>query len=212
MKKVLIILSLLIIIAAGIAIYKNLPQKEKNNIEETNNVEESVQYNSNKEESNSKDPSKGTIVSIDDLKGKKILVEKHYLNYAFSFDHEGIIICTDGTIYNFKYSNEDELSPTPYEKIIEESDDIITHVTTFEGRVSTEDLEKLTSLLAKVEENYESKNVAMDAGEDTILYYNYDENKKITLQSAGDSIVKNNSKNVKNILSILDSYHIRIEE
>lgn len=211
MKKVLIILSILIIIAAGIAIYKNLPQKEKT-IEETNNSGESIQYNNSKEESNFKDPSKGTIVSIDDLKGKKVLVEKHYLNYAFSFDHEGIIICTDGTIYNFKYSNEDELSPTPYEKIIEESDDIITHVTTFEGRVSSEDLESLTSLLEKVEEDYESKNVAMDAGEDTILYYNYDKNTKITLQSAGDSIVKNNSKNVKKILSILDSYHIRIDE
>ena len=211
MKKVLIILSLIIIIAATVAIIKVMPQ---NNSQPNSETKDSSTYQttSSNSEPEIKDPSKGTIVSVSDLKGKKILVEKHYLNYAFSFEHEGTIVCTDGTIYNYKYSNEDELSPTPYNKIIEASDDVIEHVTSFEGRIPKESLEKLSSLLPTIKEDYESKNVAMDAGEDTIIYYNYDKNKIITLKSTGDSIVRNNSKNTEEVLKILDSYHIRINE
>ena len=209
MKKILIILSIIIITITIFAIYKISHTTANENT--TSSANSSANSNITTS-STPQDPSKGTIVSISDLAGKRVLIDKHFLNYAFSFEHEGIILCTDGTIYNYKYSNEDELAPTPYKKIIEESDDIISHVTTFEGRVPTKDLENLSSLLKTLSEDYTFNNVAMYKGEDTIIYYNYDDNKKITIESTGDSIVKNNSENAEKIIKILYDYHIRIDK
>lgn len=158
------------------------------------------------------DPSKGTIVDVNTLKNKRILVEKHYINYAFDFDHKGIVICTDGTIYNFVYSSQEDLPTRPYEKIIEASDDVLSHATTFEGRVPEDELARLTDLLTTIEADYEYDNVAMDKGEDTIIYYDYEGNEIITLKSGGDSIVTNKSKNANKILTILEDYHLRLEE
>lgn len=211
MKKLLkIIIPLILIIVCGLYLYNMKKQtvgvnSDNNNQINTNSTDVTT---SPKEQ----DPSKGTIVDVNDLKQKMILVEKHYLNYAFSFDHKGTILCTDGTIYNYAYSKQDELPSKPYEKISEESDDVISHVTTFEGRVSEDDLALLKDLLGSVTADYEYDNVAMDQGEDTIIYYDYEDNEIITLKSTGDSIVKNNSKNITKILKTLDYYHIRIDE
>ena len=207
MKKLGLII--IVIICIAIVTYWSFLKKDSNQI---NNNTVEVSNNIKPENTIINDPSKGTIVDVKDLKNKRILVEKHYINYAFSFVHKGTIICSDGTIYNFEYSNQEELATRPYEKIIEESDEVISHVTTFEGRVPEDELARLTELLTTISPDYESDNIAMDKGEDTIIYYDYDNNEVITLQSTGDSIVTNLSKNTNKILDILDLYQIRLTE
>lgn len=207
MKKFILII--IVIICIAIVTYWGFLKKDSNQI---NNNTVEVSNNIKPENTIINDPSKGTIVDVKDLKNKRILVEKHYINYAFSFVHKGTIICSDGTIYNFEYSNQEELATRPYEKIIEESDEVISHVTTFEGRVPEDELARLTELLTTISPDYESDNIAMDKGEDTIIYYDYDNNEVITLQSTGDSIVTNLSKNTNKILDILDLYQIRLTE
>ncbi len=207
MKKFILII--IVIICIAIVTYWSFLKKDSNQI---NNNTVEVSNNIKPENTIINDPSKGTIVDVKDLKNKRILVEKHYINYAFSFVHKGTIICSDGTIYNFEYSNQEELATRPYEKIIEESDEVISHVTTFEGRVPEDELARLTELLTTISPDYESDNIAMDKGEDTIIYYDYDNNEVITLQSTGDSIVTNLSKNTNKILDILDLYQIRLTE
>lgn len=207
MKKFILII--IVIICIAIVTYWSFLKKDSNQI---NNNTVEVSNNIKPENTIINDPSKGTIVDVKDLKNKRILVEKHYINYAFSFVHKGTIICSDGTIYNFEYSNQEELATRPYEKIIEESDEVISHVTTFEGRVPEDELARLTELLTTISPDYESDNIAMDKGEDTIIYYDYDNNEVITLQSTGDSIVTNLSKNTNKILDILDLYQIKLTE
>ncbi len=207
MKKFILII--IVIICIAIVTYWGFLKKDSNQI---NNNTVEVSNNIKPENTIINDPSKGTIVDVKDLKNKRILVEKHYINYAFSFVHKGTIICSDGTIYNFEYSNQEELATRPYEKIIEESDEVISHVTTFEGRVPEDELARLTELLTTISPDYESDNIAMDKGEDTIIYYDYDNNEVITLKSTGDSIVTNLSKNTNKILDILDLYQIRLTE
>ncbi len=207
MKKFILII--IVIICIAIVTYWGFLKKDSNQI---NNNTVEVSNNIKTENTIINDPSKGTIVDVKDLKNKRILVEKHYINYAFSFVHKGTIICSDGTIYNFEYSNQEELATRPYEKIIEESDEVISHVTTFEGRVPEDELARLTELLTTISPDYESDNIAMDKGEDTIIYYDYDNNEVITLKSTGDSIVTNLSKNTNKILDILDLYQIRLTE
>ena len=208
MKKLVLIIIVIICIAA--VAYLAFFKKESN--QPSNNISVVSNNNTATENTTINDPSKGTIVDVKELKNKRILVEKHYINYAFSFVHKGTILCSDGTIYNFEYSNQEELPTRPYEKIIEESDEVISHVTTFEGRVPEDELARLTELLTTIDADYESDSVAMDKGEDTIIYYDYDDNEVITLQSTGDSIVTNVSKNTNKILDILDLYQIRLTE
>lgn len=208
MKKFLILLLVIIIVVSCFIFYNSKSKNESN--QNVDSLE--IKQNDSVEETHIEDPSKGTIVDVQTLKNKRILVEKHYINYAYSFEHRGLVICTDGTMYNYEYGGQEELPERPFEKIVEASDEILAHVTTFEGRIPKDEIDRLTELLTTISADYTYSNVEMSKGEDTIIYYNYEKNEIVTLKSGGDNIVKNNSKNTEKILTILEDYHIRLEE
>ena len=74
--------------------------------------------------------------------------------------------------------------------------------------MSDEDLSYLTELLTGIENEYENSShfVSSDGTINQILYYDYDNNQEIILETSGSSNNINTSPNINEILKIIDKY------
>lgn len=76
------------------------------------------------------------------------------------------------------------------------------------GKMSDEDLTNLKNLLKGLSNKYENSShfVSADGTINQILYYDYDKNEEIILETSGSSNNINTSPNINEILSIINKY------
>lgn len=160
----------------------------------------------------------GTVILTNNKKGnelanvtgeRKVLVEFSYSNAAWGFTYNGVVICENGEVYDFSF---DKPSNVKYNNLDTISEDILNHKTVQRKSVSMEDLKKIKDLLITIEDDCTSNFVAMDAGQNTIKLYNYNDNKTIVLKSRGDVEINNNSNNAEELLYLLAKYNIKTNE
>ena len=141
---------------------------------------------------------------------KRILIEYSYRNLAWSYTYYGTVICEDGSIYKFEFTDSSQ-EYGPYDNIEERSKNILEHVTINKGKMNKNDLKKLKEELKNIENDTTGETSGMfDIGQTTTEYYNYDTKEIITLESNGDYNEINNSQNIQDVLLILEEYDIKL--
>lgn len=142
---------------------------------------------------------------------KKVLIEHYYKNLAWSYTYYGTVICEDGSIYKFKFTDSSQ-EYGPYDNIEERSKNILEHVKISEEKIDKMDKKDLKQLKEELE-NIENDTIGesteiFDIGQTTTEYYNYETNELITLESTGEYNEINTSQNIQDILSILEKYDL----
>ena len=148
------------------------------------------------------------IAVVNIINSKRILIRYSYYNMAWGFSYSGLVVCRDGSIYEFKFDNKDQLETT--DDIELKAKNILDNTTEKVGKMDKDDLKRLKELLSTVEDNTTSNHVAYDFGQSSIIYYNYKTNETITIKSSGDYNTYNTSDNIDEILDILEKYDISV--
>ena len=142
---------------------------------------------------------------------KKVLIEHYCKNLAWSYTYYGTVICEDGSIYKFKFTDSSQ-EYGPYDNIEERSKNILEHVKISEEKIDKmdkKDLKQLKEELKNIENDTIGESTEIfDIGQTTTEYYNYETNELITLESTGEYNEINTSQNIQDILSILEKYDL----
>lgn len=119
------------------------------------------------------------FVLLTHLNNKKIIVEDSYENCASKFVYSGTIICDDGSIYEFSMNK----YLKSYEDLKKLNIAILNNKTKYVGKISEEDLKKIKELSKDIKsENFQAhESGGYDMGQYSINIWNYDLNKRITL-------------------------------
>lgn len=136
---------------------------------------------------------------------KRILVEKSYSNYAWGYQYYGSAICSDGTIYTWDLSNGD-YQMTSYDSLEDESFELIKSASPKITKVSKKDMERLKEAINNLNGYMSRKNVAMDAGSNTITVWNYTIDNTIVIKESGDYVGENESPEAQEIIRIVNKY------
>ena len=143
------------------------------------------------------------------FKKKYIIAEYSRENFAGKFVYNGIVICSDGSIY--KFSLDDKLND--YDKAANESLNklnslIMKNTTEFIGKISEDELNTLKKYSPDIDSsNYKKGDMGFrDFGQTSTTIWNYDLNERIILSSTGDGYITNLSENADVLRNIIKSY------
>lgn len=129
---------------------------------------------------------------------KILLAEKSYRNYAWGFVYTGSAIFNDGTIYEWDINDK-----TNFE-LDEIKEWILTNGKKSNKKVTSQDLNKIEKNLETLKDDIETENVAFDAGSSFTSVYK--DGKEITLLESGDYEGKNETKESKELIKVIDKY------
>ncbi|MDX9880512.1 MAG: hypothetical protein RBS73_00505 [Prolixibacteraceae bacterium] len=135
--------------------------------------------------------------------GEEIVFQFEYLNYAWGKQHHGFLIAPDGTKYS--YNNPENWVFRENNQI--KAEDFINNlaVCVNEGKVDTDELNRMKALVLKVDETQltEPENTMYDAGSESYSFYVKDVTKgtyrQVILLNRGDWSQENKDKDAKEI-------------
>ena len=74
-------------------------------------------------------------------------------------------------------------------------------------------MDKLYKYLMEFDDDYtKQKNTAMDAGQSTLDFVNYDDEEIYLIKTSGDYTYRNKNDNLHSVLDILKKYGLRVRE
>ena len=144
--------------------------------------------------------------SMSDSLIENVILESSYINYAWSFQYNGKVICDSGNIYSFSKSDRTAYvgASTDLETL---NNYILSGDAKFVGRVNDKDLKTMKEYAKTIDNNYtEAAFGGNDMGANVIYIWDYDKNEKILLKETGDWNKENTSENAKKLNELIEKY------
>ena len=140
----------------------------------------------------------------------KVLIISSSSNYAWSYYHSGSVVMGDGTIYKYSLELEDDINVFSFSGL---NDKFYEKLEKTDKKISMEDMNKLYTYLMDFDDSYtEPKNTAMDAGQTSLDFVNYDDEEIYLIKTAGDNEYRNKNINTNKVIKILKKYNLRVHE
>lgn len=138
----------------------------------------------------------------------EILAISRYQNYAYGYQDSGTFICSDGNVYSFNFSQYTyrKDSDNSEEAFLEKLKRIMEYAEPF-AVINKQDMQSLYSYSQEIDVNdkCKTKNVAFDAGSDTLQFQNVSADKFILCRESGDYKGELKSKAGRVLLDFYDN-------
>ena len=140
----------------------------------------------------------------------KALIIYSNSNYAWGYHYSGKVVMGDGSIYEFSLELNDNINPSTFNGLTNEFYDKLEKT---DREISKKDMDKLYKYLMDFDDDYtKQKNTAMDAGQSTLDFVNYDDEEIYLIKTSGDYTYRNKNDNLHSVLDILKKYGLRVRE
>lgn len=144
------------------------------------------------------------------INGKQIIAEDSHINWAWGFSYSGTIICDDGSVYKFSMTDNEKEYSESYEDLKKLNKSILNNTTEYVCKISKDEINKIKEYSKNIKNENYTENYAggTDMGQSSIIIWNYESNKRITLITSGDWEGKNSSSNVNELINLVQKYTI----
>ena len=204
--EIIIIIILIAILTVLMLLFLKVNKTTDKDIIEDNTA---TMWDNEDNTANVSDDNKEVIEEDTNPENKKIIAEYSTLATIPKFWNQGIIICDDGSIYEFLLDEKEKEYDDADENLQELNELILDNVTEYKGIVNKEDLKKIKEMLPNITnktlEERELYSMA-DGGTTSCELWNYDLNEKIILSTNGNSIKRNNNANAEELENLINKY------
>ena len=204
--EIIIIIILIAILTVLMLLFLKVNKTTDKDIIEDNTA---TMWDNEDNTANVSDDNKEVIEEDTNPENKKIIAEYSTLATIPKFWNQGIIICDDGSIYEFLLDEKEKEYNDADENLQELNELILDNVTEYKGIVNKEDLKKIKEMLPNITnktlEERELYSMA-DGGTTSCVLWNYDLNEKIILSTNGNSIKRNNNANAEELENLINKY------
>ena len=206
--EIIIIIILIAILTVLMLLFLKVNKTTDKDIIEDNTA---TMWDNEDNTANVSDDNKEVIEEDTNPENKKIIAEYSTLATIPKFWNQGIIICDDGSIYEFLLDEKEKEYNDADENLQELNELILDNVTEYKGIVNKEDLKKIKEMLPNItNKNLEESDATMaDGGTTSCVLWNYDSNEKIILYTSGNRTIRNNNADAKELTNLINKYTIR---
>ena len=206
--EIIIIIILIAILTVLMLLFLKVNKTTDKDIIEDNTA---TMWDNEDNTANVSDDNKEVIEEDTNPENKKIIAEYSTLATIPKFWNQGIIICDDGSIYEFLLDEKEKEYDDADENLQELNELILDNVTEYKGIVNKEDLKKIKEMLPNItNKNLEESDATMaDGGTTSCELWNYDSNEKIILYTSGNRTIRNNNADAKELTNLINKYTIR---
>ena len=203
--EIIIIIILIAILTVLMLLFLKVNKTTDKDIIEDNTA---TMWNNEDNSVNVSDDNKEVIEEDTNPENKKIIAEYSTLATIPKFWNQGIIICDDGSIYEFLLDEKEKEYNDADENLQELNELILDNVTEYKGIVNKEDLKKIKELLPNITNKTleERESYMVDGAAISYQLWNYDLNEKIILSTNGNSIKRNNNANAEELENLINKY------
>ena len=203
--EIIIIIILIAILTVLMLLFLKVNKTTDKDIIEDNTA---TMWNNEDNSVNVSDDNKEVIEEDTNPENKKIIAEYSTLATIPKFWNQGIIICDDGSIYEFLLDEKEKEYNDADENLQELNELILDNVTEYKGIVNKEDLKKIKELLPNITNKTleERESYMVDGAAISYQLWNYDLNEKIILSTSGNSIQSNNNANAEELENLINKY------